>query len=371
MQNLVGKLGEKLKGYGSQLKPYERHLSALAMIGGFGFDSLSYGRLDHPITQIILLVYIAMAAASILLLHYLEARPEMDGKFTAKLRGLLPAATQFAFGTLWSAFLVFYSRSGVLAASWPFFLVLVVIFIGNEVFKSYHSRLIFTTTLFAFALLSYAIFMVPVFTHTIGRVTFVFSGLAAAAVFLLFLRALDALGKERWKTVRWPSLGGAGGVFAAVYGLYFLGVLPPLPLAMQQAGVYTSVKHIGPVYYAMNEAQSWNTWVGAPVVVHAGPGDPVYAFGAVFAPVNLETRIRHVWLHYDDAAGEWHKVQTVSSSISGGRENGYRYYSRKTSPTPGRWRVDIETIDGRLIGRLRFKVLSGPTQGAMTTTVIK
>jgi hypothetical protein len=367
MQNLV----EKLKGYGSQLKAYERHISALAMIGGFVFDSFSYGRVDHAVTQTLLLVYIAVAAGTIIWLHFLESRPHLDGAFSTKLRGLLPAATQFAFGSLWSAFLVFYSRSGVLASSWPFFLILVAIFVGNEVFKSYHSRLIFTSVLLAFALLSYAIFMVPVFTHTIGEITFIGSGLTAAAVFLLFLRALDKLGQERWSSVRWPTLGGALAVFAAVYGLYFLDVLPPLPLAMQKAGVYTSVKHVGTLYYAQNEAQSWQTWFGAPVVVHADKGDPVFVFSAVFAPIKLATRVQHVWQRYDETEHEWVTVQKRSYEIVGGRENGFRGYTRRIGPRPGLWRVDVVSNDGRLIGRSEFKVVRGGAVAAQETTVIK
>ena len=73
-------------------------------------------------------------------------------------------AGQFALGGLWSAFLVFYTRGAVLAASWPFLLVLAAIFIGNELFKKYHSQLVFTAVLYFFALFSYAIVTVPIFT---------------------------------------------------------------------------------------------------------------------------------------------------------------------------------------------------------------
>ena len=361
---------EKVKGTGRVLKAHERHISAASMVGGFVFDSLTYGRVDHAITQIVLLAYLSMAAGSILWLHFLESHPERAGNAAARLRSFLPAATQFAFGTLWSAFLVFYTRSGVLSASWPFFLVLLAIFVGNEALKSYHARLIFTSTLFAFALLSYAIFMVPVFTHTIGEETFVGSGVAAVLVYWLYLAALSMLGAERWRTVRKPVLFGAGGVLAAIYALYFLDVLPPLPLAMQKAGVYDSVRHAGGAYYVASEKQSWRIWVGAPTVVHVAPGGSVYAFAAIFAPVKLVTRVRHVWRHYDPDAKEWNTVETFSYAISGGRAGGYRGYTRKSDPAPGRWHVDVETVDGRLIGRLRFKVESG-APAALTKAVIR
>ena len=352
------------------LKAYERHLSAGAMAGGFGFDYLSYGRVDRPVTQTLLIVYLSVAAISIALLHWLEAHQQWQTKFVVKLRAYLPALTQFVLGSLWSAFLVFYARSGVLASSWPFLVVLACIFLGNEIFRAYHSRLIFTSVLFFFALLSYAIFMVPVFTRTIGTLTFVLSGVAAALIFLLFVRLLNRLSAARLGEVRWQMLGGAAAVFAAVNGLYFLSVLPPLPLAMQQAGVFHSIKRMGPVYYAMTESQHWSVYLGVPPVLHVAGGEPVYVFSAVFAPIKLSTTVVHRWQRYDDVKGRWAAVQSVPYEITGGRGNGYRGYTKKTNPRPGLWRVDVDTIDGRLIGRIEFMVASGPASSSNVTTIM-
>ena len=351
------------------LKPYQRRLSAAAMAGGFAFDNFTYGRVDHPVTQTLLLVYLLVAAGSILLLHYLHRVPESEG-FSAKLRGYLPAVTQFAFGSLWSAFLVFYARSGVLAGSWPFLIVLAGIFIGNEVFRDYHSRLLFTSGLFFFALLSYAIFMVPVFTHTIGALTFVLSGVAAAVVFLLFVRLLNWISAERLGEVKWQVAFTGLGVFVAVFALYFLNLLPPLPLALQKVDLFHSIKRRGDVYYGTAENQSWKTFLGFPPIIHIDGREPLYVFSAVFAPIKLSTTIVHRWQHYDAGTGDWTQVQSVSYPISGGRGKGYRGYTFKTDPESGLWRVDIDTVDGRLIGRTEFVVVNGPVPPAELTTVL-
>jgi len=54
-------------------------------------------------------------------------------------------------------------------------------------------------------------------------------------------------------------------------------------------------------------------------------------------------------------------VETVGlSPVQGGRREGYRTYSRKTSfpeSPEGRWSVDVMTASGQLIGRLRFRVV--------------
>lgn len=370
------------------LKAYERHISAAAMAGGFGFDFFTYGRVDHPVTQTLLIVYLGVAAISIAILHWLEAHQQWQSKFVVKLRGYLPALTQFVLGSLWSAFLVFYARSGVLVGSWPFLLMLCAIFLGNEVFKQYHSRLIFTTTLFFFALLSYCAFMLPVFTHAIGQAMFLTSGIVAVVLFAGFLWLLGKISKVRLGEVKWQIAGGAVAVYAVVTALYFLNVLPPLPLAMQQSGVYHSICRVpakGTVrcigipadqnisrspstyYQAVEEPQSWSRWFGSPRVIHVDKGQPVVVFGAVFAPVDLNTTTYYIWKHYDESAGEWVSVQRLANRLHGGRDKGYRGYTYKTNLDSGLWRVDVVSVDGRLIGRTEFKLEGGPVPPTVKT----
>ncbi|NIJ48473.1 DUF2914 domain-containing protein [Rhizomicrobium electricum] len=365
----------------STLKAYERHISAAAMLGGFGFDFFAYGRVDHAVTQTLLIVYLGVAAFSIALLHWLEAHQEWESTFVAKLRAYLPALTQFVLGSLWSAFLVFYARSGVLAGSWPFLLILCAIFVGNEVFKRYHARLIFTTTLFFFALISYCAFMLPVFTKSIGVAMFLASGVVAVAVFAGFLWLLSKLSRSRLGEVKWQIGGSAVAVYALVTGLYFLDVLPPLPLAMQQTGVYHSICRVPArgaircvgtkpdkgmararsIYYlAAEEPRSLLGSVVSRRTVHVEPGMPVIVFGAVFAPVDLNTTTYYVWRRYDDTKGDWETVQRLTNNLRGGRDKGYRNYSYKNNVDPGLWRVDVESVDGRLIGRTEFNVVNAP-----------
>lgn len=365
------------------LKAYERHLSAAGMVAGFTLDYFLWGRVDHAMTQTLLIVYLGLSGATIAVLHWLEAHQEWQSKFVGFLRSYLPAATQFCLGTLWSAFLVFYTRSGVLAGSWPFLIVLLAIFIGNEIFKQYHARLIFTTTLFFFALYSYCAFMVPVFLHAIGKEVFMVSGVLAIAVFAGFLWLLNRLSVAQLGQVKWQIAAGGIGVYALITGLYFGDMLPPLPLSMQHTGVYQSICRVpsktvircvgrsadrslprqrATYYVAMEEAPSWTTWLGMPRTVHIEPGKPVIVFGAIFAPVDLNTTTYYIWQHYEDGKG-WKTVQRVTNSLRGGREKGYRGYSYKTDPEPGQWRVDVVAIDGRLIGRTQFTVESGsPSQ---------
>ena len=49
----------------------------------------------------------------------------------------------------------------------------------------------------------------------------------------------------------------------------------------------------------------------------------------------------------------------IGIAISGGREAGYRAYTRKQRIQHGDWRVDVETEDGRVLGRVSFRVEEG------------
>jgi len=342
------------------LKAYERHFSAAAMVGGFALDNLVFGRIDHPATQIVLASYLVIAATSIVLLHYFEERAQKcGGQF--RWAGVLSAFTQFAFGGLWSAFLIFYSRSAVMATSWPFLLILAAVFVGNELFRDYRFRLVFTAILLFFALFSYATFVVPIFAGTIDTRTFFVSGALTVLVFALFLTALALLARSRISQDIGQIIAGAAFIFIGLNSLYYMNVLPPLPLALADAGIYTSKDSVVRKYQGETTFLPWYRRFSNPRQYQVPAGQPLYAFSAVFAPAGLTTQIVHEWEWYDEANSKWVTRTVIAFPIAGGRQNGYRGYSFKSSLRDGPWRIDVETRDGRVIGRVNFIVHTGPT----------
>jgi len=78
------------------------------------------------------------------------------------------------------------------------------------------------------------------------------------------------------------------------------------------------------------------------------------AFAAVRTPVGLSQSVEFVWLR------EGEVIDRIPAAISGGREAGYRLYSRKHSfpeDPRGRWTVDLIAPDRRLIYRWHFSVI--------------
>lgn len=342
------------------------------MVAGFIADTIFFERIDLWQTQVVFASYTAVCFIAIPLLHWLEVRA-ISGRSFSRLRLVLPFAIQFALGGFWSGFVIFYGRSASFSASWPFLLFLLLIFLGSEYFHRYHSRLVFTSVLFFFALYSYAIFLVPIYTGSIGVLTFLMSGVVAIGVFTLFTVFLRMLTRERFLAdIRYIRLG-AFLVLVVINVFYFTNVLPPLPLSAGAAGIYHSVWRVPGAYLATSEiGQSWQVqYLGFSPTLHIIEGESVSAYSSVFAPTKLVTTIVHQWQWYDSIQKVWVTKATIKYPIVGGRDGGYRGYSTALMSEEGEWRVNVETEDGRLIARMPFTVMLGTIVPSMSTITLK
>ncbi len=95
----------------------------------------------------------------------------------------------------------------------------------------------------------------------------------------------------------------------------------------------------------------------------AAAGDRIYLFARVFSPARFRDQIKVRWLYKDSKQG-WMSSDAIPLEISGGRDEGFRGYTFKQNYTPGDWRVQLETSDGREIGRIRFSVSVDASEGA-------
>jgi hypothetical protein len=355
----------------SWVKAHERHLSALSLAGGFAFDSWAFGRIDRPETQAVFIVYLLVAGIAIAILHGLESRPE-GRKPSDRTRAILIFVTQFALGALLSGFCVFYIRSASITSSWPFLLAMAAVFIGNEYLRRYHSRLVFAALLLFFSIYSYAILLVPLVLGRIGPVVFLISGVVAVALFFVYMRALARLGHERYRGARRHVAIGMVAITIFLNTAYFLRVLPPLPLVLTDAGVYHDARRVNGNFQVAQEDEppEWQALFGTHAIMHIQPGGKLFVYNAVFAPKGLKTRIVHDWQWLNPGRG-WQSQQRIAVNIAGGREDGFRYYTSKTNPRQGQWQVNIQTFDGRAIGRVRFAVEQQAVPPATSTKVLK
>ena len=123
-------------------------------------------------------------------------------------------------------------------------------------------------------------------------------------------------------------------------------LVPPAPLFLARAVLARGVAELEPV---------------DPVPGGVIPGATVLEWGemaaytAVYAPAGVRQPIVHVW--WRDGAPLARVA--LPTPVQGGRRQGFRTFSRFAElkpPVVGRYQVDVVTVSGQLIGRLRFTV---------------
>lgn len=339
---------------------YERLLSGGSLIVGFIFDLFLAKRPDSVYDNVLLISYLFIAAAIIILLNVHTTRRREVVERPAPL--LLILILQFCFGGLSSNLLVLYGKSGTLTDSALFILLLFGMLVGNEFLKSRYAQLRFNIVIYYTLLLTYLIIAVPTFLlHAVGTWVFLASGvlsLAIISVFLYIVYLVVFRGKERTAQMYEVSVL-VGLVFVLYSVFYFLNIIPPVPLSLKSIGMYhTLTKNSAGDYSATYEAAPWYVFwrdTSSTYTVKVASGGQATCFSSVFAPTELSAEVFHRWEKYDDAAGTWDTVTRISFPINGGRAGGYRGFTNAVV-TPGKWRCDVETQSGALIGRISFTV---------------
>jgi hypothetical protein len=337
---------------------HERQLSWVGLTLGFIFESTQLKRVDQLLENLWVVGHILIALFGIVAINYVEnfnARGSFTQKVYHRLHFWLVMTIQFAFGGLFSAFFFLYIQSGTLATSWPFFVLLAGMLIANEVYKFHYHRLVFQITVLFLALFSFAIYIVPVVTRSISDGMFLLSGVVS----LIFLSGVIALlwfiSKERFKKNRRILVSTISATFVLINIFYFTNIIPPLPLLVKDAQAYHFINATGDgTYTALAEEEQGFRFISWKQVIHKKDIDPVFVWSAVFSPTQFNTSIVHQWQFLNE--GNWQTEETIMLPIVGGRDGGYRTYSKKTFAQVGEWRVNITTQSGQIIGRVRFEI---------------
>ncbi len=336
---------------------FERPISSLSLIAGFVFDALTLHRVDTLWENFWVIAHLAIVGTFIVLIHLKEAN-DGDEKDPSRAHFWFVNILQFFFGGLLSTFLVFYFRSADILITWPFIFLLVVAFVANESLKRHYIRLSFQISLFFLSIYSFAIFIVPVVLHKIGAWVFILSGLISLALIAGFLFILFRYKTTDFKESKNLIFGLIVGIFALVNVMYFTNLIPPIPLSLKDAGIYHSVlKNSASNYDVTYENYGWRGFFNLYPNFNEVAGDSVYAFSAIFSPKDLNIRIVHVWEHYDEAKKKWITQSQVNLPVIGGRDGGFRTYSRQSNLDSGRWQVIIKTERNQIIGHLRFNIV--------------
>jgi hypothetical protein len=323
---------------------------------GFVWDSVTLTRIDRLFDNLVLLVYLLLLGALIALSNFVrDERPLKP--ILRKYSDWYPLGMQFFLGGLFSAYVVYYFQSASLTKASLFLILLVVLLIANELLTNRLNNLYLQIGGYFLASFTFLIFFIPVVIKVMNYYTFLSGGIISLALIggILFLFHKKSI----FETKRQPAY--LAVMLALVFVLfnvfYLKNWIPPVPLSLKSAGIYHHVSREDEKYALKYVKPRWYQFLKK----YDNPfdyreGDVVYCFSAIFAPAKLKQNVYHHWQRYLPKKKKWLTTDKLSYEITGGRGKGYRGYTYKKHVVPGRWRVDVMTEDGLLLGKINFRI---------------
>jgi hypothetical protein len=335
------------------LTKHKRRISPALFFSGFVFDLFTLNRVDTLFDNFILLGHLVVITLSIIFIH-LGKRDQVFSSFTERLILFAPFTLVFSFGGVLSGFVIFYTKSASIFSNWPFLLILYILFISSEILFSKYQQTMFQVGMWFAATLSFTIFFIPVITKNVGPWTFLLSNIISVFVGWIFIHMLI----KAYEPIR-RRLAMVKTMFVmislAFIAAYFLNIIPPIPLSMNESGIYHLVsRDAAGTLTARAEPRGFFEKFLPETDISITPGSQVYGYTAVFSPAGINTTLQHVW-EYKEKGGRWKEFSRSTFAVNGGRLGGFRWYSF-VSPFEGEWRIRTLSIYGQEIGQTPFTV---------------
>ncbi len=340
-------------------KKYSRFFSSLGLVSGLIITPFTLTRIDELSNNLWIIIQIIIAVLGIVVLNYLENKIKV-GKISQKYSGSInfwfALIIQFAFGNLFSTYITFYFRSSTIFLSWPFILIIFALLIGNEIWVKHYSRLTLQLTTLFLSLYMFLIFFLPVAFNRIGNDIFIYSGISSLIFIFVLVLILFSFSREKFIKSKKGLVFSILGTYIIVNGMYFLNIIPPLPLSVKEAGIYYGISKVNGEYIFDGPIKTWKDYFSIYETFYKKENKPVYVFTSIFSPTKFNQKIIHEWQYYDVVYKEWVVSSVVYLDTLGGRDEGYRTYSMKENIYNGKWRVNVLTLNKRVIGRVNFEV---------------
>lgn len=350
---------------------HEKYMPVAFFTGGFIWDSLTLGRIDGWYSNTILFTYLCCLTVSLYIFN-LSHDDYWEDTFLEPYEEYAPYAIQFFLGGLSSAYVIFFFQSVSLTKTMVFFVILVVLLFSNELLKHRISNKYLQFGAYFFVTFTFLTFFLPILFGVMNSFLFMLSGVLS----LLITGYLILFIYRRSPTTREEIHGGKLSVlilliFLLVNGFYFLNLIPPVPLSLQEGLAAYNVNKKGDVFEVTYEqAGLFTLGRSYESTLHYSENDTVYVYTSIFAPADLKKSVLHHWQWYDPEADRWNSTDSISYEVTGGRRGGFRGYTFKANIWPGTWKVDVTTDDGLVLGVIKFRIISGqPLSDANLTRV--
>jgi Protein of unknown function (DUF2914). len=378
----LNKLREK-----SAVQKTEKFFPAFAFLGGFSWDSMTIGSRVYGSDLAILFLYYLLALVSIYFIatripvesknvssgeifYGDDSRIEVHQNFFGKLLNRewssswikrLTCVVQFCFGNLYSALVICYFKSSGSIASFAIVLILAALLVGNEFLKEKYENFGICLAFLCLLGTMFFNFLIPHLVHGMGTFWFVLSTLLSAVVcYLLWMKSSQDFSRKKRFLVAPVA------ICLMLFIAYLANWIAPVPLVLKQQIV---CKNFNRETYSCDtdKLDFWQRIGFKGETIHKDEGDEVYFMSSVYAPAELKAPIEFRWYYKEPSTNKFKITDKITSSrmvLRGGRDAGYRSYSKKKNIPPGTYKVETAYKDGAVIGAKTFKVIEGiPEQG--------
>ncbi len=330
-------------------------MSIAFFAGGFLFDLLTLGRIDDLFNLVQQAAYLLILGTLLVFEIKLTLKTITLSERGKKFWEYHNLIVHFLFGSLLSVYTIFYYSSASALTSFLFILLLAGLMLANEIPRIQNIGLPVRVILFTICVLSYFCFFYPILMGHVGALPF-WLGILSSLGFLTFVWKTHFKGhpddeEVAKKNVLRPALL----VHALFLVGYYTSLIPPVPVAIKKIGVYYRVEKTNQAYIGKHLRGKWNFWSKGSQNFLARPGDKVHILLSIFSPARFQDQVSLKWYRDDDKVG-WVLEDSIPLKIQGGREDGYRGFGVKQFYRPGSWRVEVETSDGREVGRITLDI---------------
>jgi hypothetical protein len=352
----------------------------LLLVAGFLFDVLTLSRIDDVPTLLQQGAYLGLLGG-LLVLEQRQALGVADGppRLLRKVWRFSEDAIHFLFGSLLSSFALFYFKSSNFLTSALFLAVMFGLLVLNELPRFRALGPVMRVTLYSLCVTSYLAYLLPVVAGMVSKWLFLLAVLLTSGLLVWAFRAFARWTGRPQELVRRVLVPGLG-VQALLLALYFLRVMPPVPLAVDWMGVFHDIRRDKADYHLQAEHKTagfwwqevrdygwswaldweqwpyWKLWHTGDQDFRAQKGEKVMAFVRVFAPSRFDDQVVGRW-YYDHPELGWVGRGEWATRLTGGRDAGFRTrFSMTYKGAPGDYRLDVTTLDGHVIGRMHVHV---------------